>query len=88
MEVLGKVAQVPDSHQAGQSAATGSQDGTLCGKDRGICGRQRNMGRDRTSNEELVSDLGGGGFESGVPGDTISLSGTSILCTVPLANSE
>lgn len=49
--------------------------------------RQRNMGRDRTSNEELVSELGGG-FESGVPGDTISLSGPSILCTVPLANSE
>lgn len=45
------------------------------------------MGRDRTSNEELVSELGGG-FESGVPGDTISLSGPSILCTVPLANSE
>lgn len=55
--------------------------------DRGICGRQRNVGRDRTSNEELVSELGGG-FESGVPGDTISLSGPSILCTVPLANSE
>lgn len=38
VEVLGKVAQVPDSYQAGQSAATGGQDGTLCGKD-----RQRNM---------------------------------------------
>lgn len=29
-----------------------------------------------------------GGSESGVPGGTISSSGTSILCMVPLANSK
>lgn len=46
---------MPDSHHAGPSAATGSGDGT-----RGWERYRKGEGRDRLSNEELVSDLGVG----------------------------